>query len=620
METFKDIESLYKHLEDSAFEYRYDVSMAELFKTLRDVKSKEGNNDEAEKAQIEIDALEFSTSEGELLPRFSTTNNKGEEVKYPELSSFTEKALVYLIRRSLETKNPRLKARYNHILWKSEKKDIQYARVAVDSYLRSIKIFEDKDKEKPDENCGLELLSAIKNCYFIGCPIRYKLNDIKSEIIRLIKEFNNESSSKGVLTHELINLMLDSKKVFTKEEFIGLDKVCNTAYRQKEKEHNLDRAIRFLELGEKIDRKIGDKSLKWRRIIASLYEKRFLEAEKKGDFSALFFYQEALDNYRILRDEKKIAEMERRYKEVRDSLPYKEFKQEIDLSKTVKKSRELAEKIICEEKERIIILLMLEKNLLPTHNGLEKWAKRNKEDEFIRDFMAEIVIDSKGHPAKHYDEKEEKKEYRILENYSFDLWFNKIFLIREIFIVAIRERALTKNSMLEFFARNTWYGKNISKKLPQGEKIAYNWLNMIAPAINDYFNNMDMWLLKSNSKPNFVLSIDSLTLKIEGLLRDICEISNIPTSHHRKDKKGRSISSEKDLGWLLHEKKIKEMFDEDDLLFFKYLLVEQAGLNIRHKVAHSLMGFQDYRFDIMNLLLLALLRLGKYDLVKSKQP
>lgn len=63
---------------------------------------------------------------------------------------------------------------------------------------------------------------------------------------------------------------------------------------------------------------------------------------------------------------------------------------------------------------------------------------------------------------------------------------------------------------------------------------------------------------------------------------------------------------------------IKKLFDEDDLLFFRFLLVEKAGYNLRHKVAHSLMFFQEYDVDSMHLLILALLRLGKYDFVKTE--
>jgi hypothetical protein len=116
-----------------------------------------------------------------------------------------------------------------------------------------------------------------------------------------------------------------------------------------------------------------------------------------------------------------------------------------------------------------------------------------------------------------------------------------------------------------------------------------------------------------------VLAIDSLTLKIEGLLRDMCEFSGIATFYQTKDKKGRNIVREKDLHALLHEDKIKELFDEDDLLFFRFLLVEQAGLNLRHRIAHSLLYFREYSIDLMHLLMLALLRIGKYDFVKESK-
>ncbi len=85
-----------------------------------------------------------------------------------------------------------------------------------------------------------------------------------------------------------------------------------------------------------------------------------------------------------------------------------------------------------------------------------------------------------------------------------------------------------------------------------------------------------------------------------------------------KDNKGRSIVREKDIHALLYEEPIRKLFDEDDLLFLKFLLVEKAGYNLRHKVAHSLMLFQEYSINYMHLLILALLRLGKYDFVKKE--
>ena len=68
---------------------------------------------------------------------------------------------------------------------------------------------------------------------------------------------------------------------------------------------------------------------------------------------------------------------------------------------------------------------------------------------------------------------------------------------------------------------------------------------------------------------------------------------------------------------LLREDAIKKLFDEEDLLFFRFLLIEKCGYNLRHQIAHSLMSFQEYNCDYMHLVILALLRLGKYDFTQN---
>jgi len=248
---------------------------------------------------------------------------------------------------------------------------------------------------------------------------------------------------------------------------------------------------------------------------------------------------------------------------------------------------------------------------------MEKYASKAGEDSFIFQLVSEVVMDQRGHAAQHFNEQDEKHSRRILEMYSWEIQFHKRFMIREIFFQAMNEKKLSGEIFLKFFREKSWFGKNLKRKVG-GEEIQYNWLSLIAPSILDYFNIMHYFFIDSSESPNLVLPIDSLILKIEGLLRDMCEFSGLATFRQTTDKKGRSIVREKDLHALLYEDKIKELFDEDDLLFFKYLLVEQAGLNLRHRIAHSLLYFQEYNLDIMHLLIIALLRIGKYDFAKKE--
>jgi len=190
-------------------------------------------------------------------------------------------------------------------------------------------------------------------------------------------------------------------------------------------------------------------------------------------------------------------------------------------------------------------------------------------------------------------------------------------LISEIFFAAVRKEKLSTPIVVQFLHENCWYGKDIQKKSLTGAPVTYNWLNQLVPAIDDYFKQASWGLLDPAYDPNFVLCIDSLTLKIEGILRDFARICGVSTTDHKRDRNQRPISREKDIDQLLAEQSIKEKLSEDDILFFRFLLTEKIGFNLRHKVAHGLMEFFDYSVHLAHLLLLALLKLGKYDFTKN---
>jgi hypothetical protein len=615
MDNFSNLKSLHNHLEKNATDYKYLHQIGKLFRELRDLKHKEDNLNEAEKAQWEVDFFNFWIEGGKLNPMFTGTNDKGEVIEYPTLDRFDDKTYQYLVERLDSTSNPLLKARYSHILWYSPKKHAKYAKIAVESYLNLVKIYEAKDKEGPQEHYGLDVLDAIRNAYSIVCQIKYKLNEIKSEIWRLINTFNFKSSSSFALRANLINLMLKNKRRFSKEDFLGFENIC-WKISQALAKSNTHGAIQMLELGEKVDQKIGKKTHQWRKQIAESYET--LMQARKNDLASLAFCQLALENYKKIKDEEKIKELERKYSEIKESVKLKKFETKIDLRAHIKRCREVAEKVVQKESEDIIKLLMLDKNLLPKYKDMEKIAEEYSKKFVMQHLMPIEIIDQSGHPAQHFSDEEEKKYYGILQQYDMELRLNKIHLINEIFFAAIQKNKLSADSLLRFIRRYSWFGKNIPKKLTNNKIIQYNWLNLMAPALHEYFLQMHHCFLNPANYPNLVLSIDSLTLKIEGLLRDICRFAGVTTFYMTTDKKGRNIAREKDIHALLYEEPVKQLFDEDDLLFFKFLLVEKAGYNLRHKIAHSLMLFQEYSIDYAHLLILALLKLGKYDFVKKE--
>jgi len=616
MENFNDFKPLYDHLEKNVVAYKDPHEIGNLFQKLRDLKHKENKSDEAEKAQWEVDFFSFVIKEGKLNPMFTGTNDKGEVVKYPTLDRFGDRTYKYLIERLDSTCNSLLKARYSHILWCSPKKHAKYAKVALDSYLKVIKIYETKDKKEPQKHYGLEVLGVAQNGYSIASQIKYKVDKIKSELRRLVNTFNFESSSSYALRANLIELMLKERRRFFKKDFVGFEKICWQMSGSLTKAEKIHGAINMLELGEKVDRKLGKKTHDWRKRIAKSYETLMEQAEKGNNLAAVTFCQSALENYRKIKNKVKIKELEKKYSELKNSIKLTEVKTEIDSTEHIKRYRDIAEKIVQSESGEIIKLLMLDKGLVPKYKDMEKVAEEYAKRYPAQYLFPKEVIDQSGHPAQHFSDGDEKKYFSILQQYTWELQF-KIYLINEIFFAAIREDKLSCDILLRFLNRHSWFGKNISKRL--GNKtIKYNWLNLIAPALHEYFLQVHYYFTHPNCSPNLVLSIDSLTLKLEGLIRDICRFSGITTFYMTKNSKDRSIAREKDIHALLYEEPIKRLFDEDDLLFFKFLLVEKAGYNLRHKVAHSFMLFQEYGINYMHLLILALLRLGKYDFVKKE--
>ena len=232
--------------------------------------------------------------------------------------------------------------------------------------------------------------------------------------------------------------------------------------------------------------------------------------------------------------------------------------------------------------------------------------------------LPKLIHDEKGNPTQRFDSDKEKENFDILSEYRRQLQFCNCHLIREVFFEAIRKNKLNCRVLMQFITEHCWYGKELSIQLPNNQTGQFNWIALIAPSLNEYFRQIDYFFADpTTNAPNFVLSLDSLTLKIEGLFRELCFLAGVGTSQQKQDWFNRNIVREKAITVLLRDDAIKKIIDRDDLLFFKFLLIEQLGFNLRNNIAHSLMPYQEYRLDYMHLVILALLRLGKYDFTQD---
>jgi len=167
LEKFEDIVSLYDHIEANALDYD-DYKIADLFRSLRDLKIDEKQLEDAEIAGWELNLFNFTLIEGKIGPMIMRTNENGDIMEYPSLNMLNDKCCDYLVSRFNLTSNPKLKSRYGHILWFSPKKIGKFAQIAIESYLDLIKIYEEKDILEPQKHYGHDVLESIKNAYFLA--------------------------------------------------------------------------------------------------------------------------------------------------------------------------------------------------------------------------------------------------------------------------------------------------------------------------------------------------------------------------------------------------------------------------------------------------------------------
>ena len=169
---------------------------------------------------------------------------------------------------------------------------------------------------------------------------------------------------------------------------------------------------------------------------------------------------------------------------------------------------------------------------------------------------------------------------------------------------------ISAEGLVEYLKQNSWYGQDFNFLDSNNETQGFDWIELISPSIRSFFiqSEIDIKTNKNNSQ-GYILSIDSLVIKFEGLLREFSRMIGAPTIEVGTNRTEERISFDK----LLDNEKLRAIVPEDDIAFFKFLFTPK-GINLRNNIAHSFYRTNNYSSAVMLLLLVALLRLGNYRL------
>lgn len=606
LDDINTLSDFYKVFEANAIILDRNHDITEL---LLKYKNKSNSDEEKQKLQWEVEAFLYSFH-GSRIFSFSTSNGKeiGEVSEYPKLDTHQSSAFTYLKLRSELSTSPLLKARYYHLLWKSiVKKNTIFAINASENYIKSI-----------IQCCQLSITNESEYAHLIGKlfenliavvdEAKVNINESKHVAYQLL--FNSPNLSFW-MKHGIIDDMLKHPKIFRPVDFESVLSIFDTHLNEiKSKTDDFALVNYHLPTAFKVAQKTKSDIKKWFNEIGLAYL-RLAETETDGkrNWIKLDEYRAAIDAFRQSGNQQKKEETEQLYFQLKPEVRLDEFRIDFDVE-TINKLQEFQNEL----KEKALALLKQSPDLIystianggffPKYDDVLK-ASKQRENHFL-DFVTTIYFDKNKNITRKSAGKEEAKE--VLHTYGLRMKETLIPFLHYVFVLGIKSGHLTYRNFLGFLVHHSWIGKPHTKNDLSGNPETTNWINQIAPAIVEFFNQVLAWGESKYYTPNFILCIDSLTLKIEGLFRNFSERLNISTSKGKKKGMQEALAHD-----IINNELIKQYFDENDILLFDYVFSNEGGLNLRNNIAHCFYSEKEYHPDKMLLLIAVLLRLGKYN-------
>ncbi|WP_233896901.1 DUF4209 domain-containing protein [Tenacibaculum piscium] len=545
-----------------------------------------------EKVRIERKVLNYNLNKGNLTLNSQTTDINGHIV----ITNFTLGEIEYLKDRVQKTNNTWLKSRYSHLIWQQTKHH-KFAKIAIENYTQTI------NEVNPNELRELPLiLSAM---LLISKKTKQHIDEIKEVTTSLINKLPNWFKS------NLLNSILENN-IFSKDEFKKIVKEIPN-WIENENPISYFTNKQTLELGIKIFTSLELNPNKLYELLAKNEDSILEQHPKDTDFVKCITLG---TKAKYLKLAGKISESEVILNE------YNRLKQTLELGKgswqlgeketdILNEYLDMKSKIILDmPTELILSFFSINEGILVDPVQNKKIVKETINESIYNDFSTitfDINLNFKN--LKNSD----KLNIEIIENYSLTHNIQCFSLFLKVLTEGVLNGKLNYYKIHDYLSTKTWYGTKFKKAISDNQiDQDSTWLSMLAPGIHNLFSQFELSvLMKTNKIDNFILAIDSLTLKFEGALRDFIKLSGGNTSAMK-----RGELKEQALDELLNNKVTQEYFTERDIELFKYTFTSK-GKNLRNNVAHSFLEFSHYNLQSALLVFFCILRLGKYNTRKT---
>jgi hypothetical protein len=563
---------------------------------------KEKEADIFERLHLFKAALSFGIYRNELTPLYES-NFDGYR-KYPNEEAFTPERRLVLKEIISNTHSCILKMHFSHLLVNLGEKHNDIRNKAIEGYYELIDLVKSKIKAEKDHKARISqidyLYSYISNLGYLLLKREEKYTTL---VLELIKREDLDH-----LPIWLISYAISDTKNFKQTDLDGLDDIIYNYGITQEK--GWPRIYKF-EIGVQYDKRCSKKTRDWNYLMAQEYE---YMTEVRNDLAAIEFANKAARLYEQSGYQEDSRRMAEKYRELADSRQFQSVRNSIDITEQVHANLPVIRDIVKQSHNEILDYLRDSTQILPSKDEMVEKARQILQNNiFIQIGAAISIYDSNGNIAQSFHTLEQKIDFYMHESTMEYLRYNYHVWLGHLFDHLNEEDHWNADNVINYCENHLWYGINSVKQLGGGETLEYRFIDLISPGIRSYFNEIEKFKANRENRANFQLALDSLTIRIEGIIRFIAERNGIQTHYTREDENGTFVSKEKDINMLLasSETDLIALLGEDLHLFLTHLLIHKKGSNLRNEIAHAFLIPQSYNnFKVMNEVLIAIIRLG----------
>lgn len=547
---------------------------------------------------------------------------------WPDVTKYTQQDFEYFEKRYNDCKNLYAKTEYGLMVYFGEKtatsRHNDFKRQLCNELFQLSKEYHAKANKSGEKNhYVLHFFQSLRMAFGVA-----EKSNLEPELTNIIQYIFETHQNWDITKDGTLRILLDLSGLLSdyfglSNKLIDFQKIVNKNLEGAEElektylwgaMYTIDRNIA---IEQKRNKPVAD-LLKYK---ARLYEKLATEAESKSNLACVSFAENALRIYQQIKLPDDICRLEKYYSELRGKFRLSEIRQELP-KEHVDNMNERILKAVADNNERGIIYHFITSPWYDSIQNIKDRSIEMSKQSVLLSMLPTSIMDKFGNTVDVFYTDEEKEKFNFWNSYTFNFQIGTQTMLR-FFIEAYKARKLSYASVISHL-ESTWFNEVIVRNY-HGQAVDVKPIDTLKPGLKRLFEELDSFFVDNTYQCDFVTVTDSLTLKVEGLLRYFCEKIGIATFKTRQKGSDRLVM-EKLLDDLLadiaHQPPLKPEqktnFDEEDRILIKYVLAEKAGLNLRNAIAHSLMDVFEYSFEHVVVLFCLIIKLSKYKFIETK--